>query len=147
MPHTGQRMMRKSPPLAPALTWEAICQLDEQALNLAIEQYCTTHVWHEQTIFGTQTRYILDHRDVQGVLVSTVPHLHYTASWDKTMPLAWRYGIDILAPPWDLADEPAWVRIPTDTTPALRCSDEHACRLAVCRLALWRAVQSQGVTP
>ena len=146
MPHTGQRMMRKSPPLAPALTWEAICQLDEQALNLAIEQYCTTHVWHEQTIFGTQARYILDHRDVQGVLVSTVPHLHYTASWDKTMPLAWRYGVSVQINAPNTRGV-VWYQESADDGRQIQVHSEDEARMAVCRKAIWRAVQSQGVTP
>lgn len=97
------------------MTWDEVCALDSRVLLETVAQRC---------------------------VVSVTINLN-VGSWGHVMPLAWHYGIDVLAP--DSSGE-AWVRIPAGHIPAIRCRTQIEARLAICQLALWLATQQEDIT-
>ena len=119
--------------------WQAILALDELALNLAIEEQCYGRLWQHWD-------------DGSWSQCNGVPQGHavpqHPASWDRTMALAWRYGIDITPPSEHLPGKPGWVLSPWRRTHAMPVATEAEARGAVCRVALWRATHpKEGATP
>lgn len=79
------------------MTFEEIKQLSVDQLNLEIDKACFYHDWKEvlvPTDLGDITVYELYHSEEGNYLRSSVPHLHYTDSWNRLMPLALKYGVE-----------------------------------------------------
>jgi hypothetical protein len=129
------------------MTWEEILTLDNAALNLAIEWYCTTHQWHVERIPDVgREAWVLEHADIEWRLYSSEPSLHHTASWDCCMALAWKYRISI----WCSQGLPgvrwAWCVAllggHEDGSWGTTVMTEAEARRAICQLALWQAIQA-----
>lgn len=136
------------------MTWDEICALDEEALNVAIEQL-EGRRWQHDVLWPAANEYpraVWRYTDANGHNTwSTVPHLHTTASWDATMALAWRYGIG-LAP----TNEPGVWLIWKDhlrgipeyaAEPAHYATTQEDARRTICLLALYVAQQTTNATP
>ena len=151
MPHTGQRMMREGLKPALPLTWAEIVAMDEAALNLAIEEYIYGRKWQPMTS-GTETYgYCRPMPDPSPFLPHTQTRLRrevciHTTDWARTMSLAWRYGVSVQVNAPNTHGI-VWYQESADDGRQIQVHSEDEARMAVCRVALWRAVQSQGVTP
>jgi len=125
------------------MTFADVCQLDSEALNLLIDQVCyPEHEWVHFRVANCQEQlWELSAPDVRGRLWSTVRHLHYTASWEQTMALAWRYRIGV----WPLGrDGQAWIVEYPWQEHSLAAQTEEETRSHICRLAVWQAVQGRA---
>jgi hypothetical protein len=122
------------------MTFEELLALDDDALNRLIEQVCyPEHHWQPGTLTDRDCWELVS-PDVPGRLWSTVPHLHYTASWDRVMALAWRFRIGL----WPLppgTDE--WIVQYPATCTTLAAETEAALRRRICQLAAWQALQQR----
>lgn len=118
-----------------ALAFETIQALTDDALNTAIDQHCTTHHWYPDPRNGYHY-YVLEHPDIGiGRMWSTVPHLHYTASWDRLMPLVLHCGLCLsrVGERWVISDR--------TVSYALEAQTEAEVRRRLAELVLWQARQ------
>lgn len=126
------------------LTWEAITAMDEETLNRALEEVAE-RTWEPVMMAQKRPGYFCSHDGIG--TYSTVPHMHTSASWEDCMTLAngahitrrfepmhrgepegqWQWIYHVYAP--DGIDGAA-ITVPGS-------ADDHAHRLALCRLALW----------
>ena len=116
-------------------TWDAICAMDEIALNLTIEDIVYRRV--REAYSGDMAKLYRLKTDM-GYAYATLPDFAHTTSWDRTMALAWKYDIGLLPLSKDVvvADEPSKRQTKNET--------EQLARLAICRIALWRAIQEKA---
>ena len=120
------------------LTWDVVCALDGEALNLAVEHWCLGHVWQQETVAELGQRWVLRPAD-GGTIYSSVPHLHTTAQWEACMALCWRYGLAIHAPYKGYDGYVCLIARPDSS--AQICHTEAEARRAICQLAVWAAIQ------
>jgi hypothetical protein len=134
------------------LTLDMIMELDEEALNVAIDRYCygvkwkrVQDVWCQGRHYHAETLqrgwWMHEDDDPHNPSTGWHPHLHYTrhtVSWARTMALWWRYPVLL---------DPCGGQVSIQTGGALLVAapTEHAVRVAICRSALWRALQQQEV--
>lgn len=126
-----------------SLTWEEIAVMDEAALNTAIDQHIYGYAWHSVQHEDGERGDWWQCTDEPNVLVtrSSVPYFHHTASWERTMILAWRYRIGIVPA---LGSIRTWLIMPMVGTPEyIEFTDPQEARMSICRLALWRALQDK----
>ena len=123
-----------------SMTLATIQAMDDDALNLAIDQQCTTHAWKRISVPNTGGMLLWELRDADGPgrIWSTVRHLHYTASWERTMGLRDTYCqyIDLV---W--AGPVRIVRTSYGSMPSIVCTTPEEERRAVCQLVLWQTLQ------
>jgi hypothetical protein len=148
-----------------SLDWDAIMGLSEQALHLAIEKHCYGRKFrlvetivaqgqriHIRDISPTRPGFwLLSHHDANAmpekeVYPLTTGHIApyaYTASWERTMALAWEAHICLM-----VCKNGHALVMPTGN-PLLRveCRTPAETRRAICRLALYRAVQHRQEAP
>jgi hypothetical protein len=121
------------------MTFEELLALDDNMLNILIEQVLyPEHHWHQcHETHRQRTAWYLDAEAYPGGRWSTVPHLHHTAQWERTMALAWRYKISL----WAGTSDGPWV---IDCEGGiLSAFTEEEGRRAICRAAVWKALHEQ----
>lgn len=116
------------------MTWDEICALDSEALNIALEALAG-RVWHQTTLPTTEQRLWR-----WETTWSTVAHLHTSDDWGRCMGLAWHYGIDVRVPSVGCQGQVRFMR--GFFSRYVDAPTEAEARLAVCRLALWSAQQA-----
>ena len=130
-----------------------VCALSLPALHLAIEEHCYGRLWKVVTRLSTinPARQMYEPTGIWIVRdaprhpydgpwgLGRMPYAH-TESWDMCMPLAWRYRLEVRPP--QMIGEGASVLAPTMGIYEDIVTETDA-RVAVCRLALWEALQRE----
>ena len=113
------------------MTWNDICNLDEYALNLAIEEHCYPDNYRAMVGTTPRERYL-------GLIV------RHTNSWDFAMLLVLRYRISMTRDLIDGFGEVGWhiTNEGKDYKTIIIFDDPRAdvpqqLRNAICRVALW----------
>jgi hypothetical protein len=123
------------------MTFEELLTLDDDALNRLIEESCyPEHQWR-QICVANSGEYVWElSLPPPQRCWSTVPYLHHTASWTRTMALAWRYKIGL----WPLKPgKEGWIvqlQHPGSCT-TLAAETEDELRVRICQLAVWQMIQ------
>ena len=140
-------------PIVNLETWDAILALSEDALNLAIDTQIYHNVW--EVVPSDPGRgddrlywYLPDKTPREETpfpapqslgTYSSVPYLHYTASWAAIMPLVWRYWLSLRTLRGPSGDAYWWVGM--EGMQGMKALTEHEARVGLCRVALWCAMQ------
>jgi len=119
------------------MTWDEILALDDHALNLALEDHVYHRTWAMMPWCATASGrvWVLDQDGPP--TYATVPHLYTTTDWEACMALAFVHQIG-LSP----GSPRGWRLQPFAYGRALFATTEAEARRAICRLALWLALNA-----